>query len=93
MSSMFYKEAVFNRDISSWDVRKVTNMQNMFHSATKFNQLLTSWVLKKIDSFQGLFHIFESSGMTKKTYCTILNEGDPKWKEQKDNLGLDYTCE
>ena len=33
---MFY-ETKIDRDISMWDVRKVTNMEKMFYNADKFN--------------------------------------------------------
>lgn len=40
----------FNRDISSWDVSKVTNMVNMFYSSI-FNQDISSWDVSKVQLF------------------------------------------
>jgi surface protein len=37
MASMFNTASKFNRDISSWNVSKVTTFTNMFQSATAFN--------------------------------------------------------
>ena len=41
MKQMFMSSD-FNKDISSWDVSKVTNMQETFKS-TPFNQDISSW--------------------------------------------------
>ena len=43
---MFFKSK-FNRDISKWDVSKVTNMINMF-SNSQFNGDISNWVNKPI---------------------------------------------
>ena len=40
---MFYKATSFNQDIATWDVGKVTNMDEMFLNAKSFNQNLSSW--------------------------------------------------
>ena len=43
MSGMFKNAIVFNQDISSWSVSKVTEMDDMFNTATAFNQSLSNW--------------------------------------------------
>jgi surface protein len=43
MWAMFEGAAAFNRDISSWNIAKVTNMDSMFNGASSFNQDLCSW--------------------------------------------------
>jgi surface protein len=43
MSSMFRSASAFNREVSSWNVSKVTSASNMFFSAIAFNQPLANW--------------------------------------------------
>ena len=42
MEKMFYDAEVFDRDINTWDVSKVQNMNSMF-TADAFNQNLPCW--------------------------------------------------
>ena len=44
---MFYDTKI-DRDISMWDVRKVTNMEKMFYNADKFNQDLSIWEVDNV---------------------------------------------
>ena len=50
---MFYKNRLFNIDLSNWDTSKIIGMQLMFYGATAFNQDLSTWDFSKID-FAGL---------------------------------------
>ena len=59
MASMFQSASVFNRDISSWDVSKVTNTSSMFQGAGSFNQNIGNWNVIKVTNFQ---QMFQSSG-------------------------------
>ena len=49
MEGMFLHAPVFNRDISKWDVSRVTSMDGMFLAATSFTQRLcgAAWVHSK----------------------------------------------
>ena len=51
MSGMFshiYGGAMFNQDISGWDVSNVTNMYRMLMGSNQFNQDLSSWDVSKV---------------------------------------------
>ena len=51
MSAMFshiYGGAMFNQDISGWDVSNVTNMYRMLMGSNQFNQDLSSWDVSKV---------------------------------------------
>ena len=43
MAGMFSNALTFNRDVSNWNMTKVTNTSFMFNNATAFNQPLANW--------------------------------------------------
>ena len=47
--------AMFNQDISSWDVSNVNNMDNMFFQAKAFNQDIGNWDVGNVTSMRGTF--------------------------------------
>jgi surface protein len=55
MSDMFSFADQFNRDLSSWDVRNVTNMAGMFHRACRFNGDISRWDASNIRSMSCMF--------------------------------------
>jgi hypothetical protein len=44
-----FKAEVFNGNISSWDVSKVTSMSAMFQAATSFNQSLSNLNVSNVE--------------------------------------------
>ena len=53
MAYMF-AQSDFNKDISKWNVSKVTNMTAMFASA-KFNQPIGNWDIHNVDVMDSMF--------------------------------------
>jgi surface protein len=45
---MFNYGTKFNRDLSFWDVSKVTTMRHMFNSANAFNGNISSWDVSSV---------------------------------------------
>ncbi|MGY8868165.1 MAG: BspA family leucine-rich repeat surface protein, partial [Methylophagaceae bacterium] len=56
MDAMFAGTS-FNQDISSWDVSKVTNMQDMFNGNSSFNQDISFWDVSKVTNMAYMFSL------------------------------------
>ena len=70
MELMFSNEnsAIFNQDISSWDVSNVTNMRQMFSYTYFFNQDLSAWDVSNVTSMVGMF-----------SYASSFNQDLSSW--------------
>ena len=53
--SYLFQYTAFNEDISGWDVRSVTNMENMFEGATVFNKNIGAWNVASVTNMKGTF--------------------------------------
>ena len=65
MGNMFNGAVIFNKDISSWNVSKVTNMFGMFLNASAFNQPIANWertdsTLANVTSMYSMFENADS---------------------------------
>jgi surface protein len=55
MNGMFHSAYEFNRDLSRWDVSKVTNMDGMFYRAFEFNQDISMWDVSQVRAMSSMF--------------------------------------
>ena len=55
-SSMFYGAKRFNRDISGWDTRNMTNMSYMFFGAKAFDQDIGDWDTSNVTDMKAMFN-------------------------------------
>jgi len=53
---MFEEAAAFNQDLSTWNVGKVTNMDNMFTNAIAFNQNIDKWNISSVTRMKGMLN-------------------------------------
>ena len=53
---MFFGAEAFNRDLSSWNVAKVSDMTCMFANAKAFNGDVSTWAVSNVTTMQGMFH-------------------------------------
>ena len=74
MASMFSGAARFNRDIGSWDVKRVKSMYTMFQGARSFNQDIGRWDVDNCDRITGMF---ERADAFDRTFIR-------KWKKLKE---------
>ena len=55
MNQMFEGATSFNRDLSKWDVSKVTTMWGMFNGASSFNRDLSKWDVSSVTTMASMF--------------------------------------
>ena len=77
MSGMFYDDAAFNQDISSWDVSSVTNMRAMFAGADAFNQGIGSWDVSSVTNMSEMFEGATSFNQDLSGWCVSLITSEP----------------
>ena len=61
MQWLFTEAGAFNRDISNWDVSKVTNMIAMFKEANAFNQDISDWNVSSATMMTDMFQDIPAS--------------------------------
>ncbi|MEL0454879.1 BspA family leucine-rich repeat surface protein [Flavobacteriaceae bacterium SZ-1-7] len=52
---LFLNAALFNKDISSWNVSNVTNMGGLFYGCSTFNQNIGNWDVSKVINMDSVF--------------------------------------
>lgn len=53
--SMFHKCKVFNQDLATWDVSRITTMNSMFADCRAFNQDISGWDVSNVTSMWMMF--------------------------------------
>jgi surface protein len=56
MSVMFSGATKFNSNISGWNVKDVTNMEQMFENAVNFNSDLSKWDVRNVTDMYRMFY-------------------------------------
>ena len=85
MNSMFEDAAVFNQDISGWNVSNVTDMKEMFSGATNMSQNIWVWDVCGNASFTEIFENSDMSG--------VLNINDVSGGDDATQTALGITTE
>jgi surface protein len=80
---MFNGASSFNRNISSWDTSKVTNMASMFLGATAFNQNVASLNIALVTNMDKIFYL---SGMSQANYHNLLIGWGTGSKSSQSNI-------
>ena len=68
MIGMFFSASSFNGDISTWDVSRVTNMEDMLGFATSFNADVSNWDVSNVTDMTRTF-----------SWATSFNSDVSKW--------------
>jgi surface protein len=55
MEDMFGGCAVFNADLSGWDVSRVKDMKDMFKDCAAFNADLSGWNVSRVEDMTDMF--------------------------------------
>jgi surface protein len=91
MNGMFSGAKLFNQDLSSWNVSKVTDMDYMFFGALNFNQNISSWDVTNVVFMSNMFFLdFEKNkiieSLSDENKCKIHTE----W-EDNNNWTYDWS--
>ena len=73
MRILFYADALFNQNVSSWDTAAVTNMSEMFRFASTFNQDIGNWNIAAVTNMSSMFN-----------YATAFNQNLSRWCVQNN---------
>ena len=69
MTAMFNAVAVFNQDLSNWNVSNVTSMAEMFNGASAFNQNLGAW---DVGNVGGMSNMLNGVTLSRENYDSLL---------------------
>ena len=78
-SDLFFNQATFNQDISSWDTSNVTDMSSMFKEARLFNRDIGSWNTSNVTTMEFMFGKggnFSGSGTTRMDFNQDIGDWD-----------------
>ena len=53
--ALFRSARNFNRDLSGWNVGRVTNMREMFYYAPSFNRDISNWDVSRVITMEEMF--------------------------------------
>ena len=85
----------FNKDISKWDTRNVTNMMMMFYGAEKFDKPIGNWNVSKVTDMSMMFYDAErfnqpigNWNVSKVTNMTMMFQGAKRFNQPIGNWNV-----
>ena len=84
-----FRNNSFNRNIGSWNTRRVTTMRDMFRDNSSFDQDISSWDFRGISDDDNMRDFLKSGGLSTSNYDALLIRWASQAGSMPDDIRID----
>lgn len=84
-----FRNSSFNRNIGSWNTRRVTQMRDMFRDNSSFDQDISSWDFRGISDDSNMRDFLKNGGLSTSNYDALLIRWASQANEMEDDIRID----